>query len=70
MAGPVARSGARRSARRAVATLPEISETTHVWAAGEAASMQAIRTHLFKGLGLPRNQTTIRGYWKPERRSD
>jgi NADPH-dependent ferric siderophore reductase len=47
--------------------LTEISTTTHVWAAGEAASMQAIRRHLFDDRGLARSQTTIRGYWKPER---
>jgi NADPH-dependent ferric siderophore reductase len=35
-----------------------------VWAAGEAASMQAIRRHLFDVLGLPRAQATVRGYWK------
>jgi NADPH-dependent ferric siderophore reductase len=47
--------------------LAEISATTHVWAAGEAASMQAIRKHLFDERGVARSQTTVRGYWKPER---
>jgi len=49
--------------------LPDFSATTHIWAAGEAASMQAIRRHLFDERGLSRPQTTIRGYWKPERTS-
>lgn len=48
-------------------TLDELSETTRLWAAGEAASMQAIRKHLFKGLGVPRSRASIRGYWKPAR---
>lgn len=38
-----------------------------VWAAGEAATVQAIRNHLFKEIGVPRSQATIRGYWKPAR---
>jgi NADPH-dependent ferric siderophore reductase len=37
---------------------------TRVWAAGEAASMQRIRRHLFGTLGVPRAHATIRGYWK------
>jgi NADPH-dependent ferric siderophore reductase len=35
-----------------------------MWVAGEAASMQRIRTHLFERLGLPRSAATVRGYWK------
>jgi NADPH-dependent ferric siderophore reductase len=35
-----------------------------MWVAGEAASMQRIRTHLFETLGLPRSAATVRGYWK------
>ncbi len=46
------------------ADLPDI---THLWAAGEAAAMQAIRSHLFTDLGLPRSRATVRGYWKPAR---
>ncbi|NNF63222.1 MAG: siderophore-interacting protein [Acidimicrobiia bacterium] len=42
-------------------------ETTRLWAAGEAASMHAIRKHVFKSLHVPRSQATIRGYWKPAR---
>jgi NADPH-dependent ferric siderophore reductase len=37
---------------------------TRVWVAGEAASVQRMRRHLFDGLGLPRGQCTVRGYWK------
>lgn len=51
----------------AATALPDLTERSHVWAAGEAASMQAIRKHLFDGRGLSRSQATIRGYWKPER---
>ena len=29
------------------------------------ALMQAIRSHLFKTLGLERSRGTVRGYWKP-----
>jgi len=50
-----------------LATLPELTPTAHVWAAGEAASMQAIRKYLFDERGLPRSQATVRGYWKPAR---
>jgi len=35
-----------------------------IWAAGEAASMQRIRTHLFDDHGLSRSQAVVRGYWK------
>jgi NADPH-dependent ferric siderophore reductase len=41
-----------------------IDPDTAVWAAGEAAAVQRIRRHLFDGLGLPRSQATVRGYWK------
>ncbi|MEZ5244870.1 MAG: siderophore-interacting protein [Acidimicrobiales bacterium] len=54
----------------AASELAEITGTTHVWAAGEAASMQAIRKLLFDRRGVARSQTTIRGYWKPERTAD
>lgn len=37
----------------------------HVWAAGEAADVQQLRKALAADdIGLPRSQTTIRGYWK------
>lgn len=52
--------------RRAVAAA-EIDDETRVWAAGEAASVQAIRKHLYDERGTPRSHTTIRGYWKVPR---
>jgi NADPH-dependent ferric siderophore reductase len=49
-----------------VAALHEVplERGTRVWAAGEAASMQRVRRHLFDAVGLPRGQCTVRGYWK------
>jgi NADPH-dependent ferric siderophore reductase len=41
-----------------------IAEGTRIWVAGEAASVQRIRKHLFDVLGIPRPQTVVRGYWK------
>lgn len=41
----------------------DIDAGTRVWAAGEAAAMQAIRTHL-GDRGVDRARTTVRGYWK------
>jgi NADPH-dependent ferric siderophore reductase len=38
-----------------------------VWAAGEAASMQRIRRHLFDERGLSRSHVVVRGYWKHRR---
>ena len=54
------------SLRRAVASTL-IDDHTRVWVAGEAASVQAIRKHLFDERGVPRGHTTIRGYWKVPR---
>lgn len=51
----------------AAEAIGEIGPTSHIWAAGEAASMQRIRKILLEGRGLRRAQTTIRGYWKPAR---
>ena len=48
----------------------ELVPGTRVWVAGEAASMQRIRRHLFEERGLPRGQTTVRGYWKHGRAGD
>ena len=48
----------------------ELVAGTRVWVAGEAASMQRIRGHLFEERGLPRGQTTVRGYWKHGRAGD
>lgn len=42
----------------------EIPDGAQVWAAGEAGAMQQIRRHLADERGLPRTQTTVRGYWK------
>ncbi len=41
-----------------------------VWVAGEAASVQRIRRHLFSERGLSRSQATVRGYWKHGRTAD
>jgi NADPH-dependent ferric siderophore reductase len=41
-----------------------IDEGTHVWVAGEAAAVQAIRKHLFDERGVARAMATVRGYWK------
>ncbi|MEZ5218454.1 MAG: siderophore-interacting protein [Ilumatobacteraceae bacterium] len=48
-----------------VRRLEDVPDSMRVWAAGEAASMQAMRNHLFKALGVPRSRCSIRGYWKP-----
>ena len=56
----------RHLLRRAIAGTT-VTGGTRVWAAGEAASMQAIRTHLFDERATPRSYTTIRGYWKVPR---
>ncbi len=63
--GDSATSGARLvEVASGIGSLPDAA---HVWAAGEAASMQAIRKLFFEGLGVTRSQATIRGYWKPAR---
>lgn len=54
------------SLRRAV-TASAVDAGTRVWAAGEAAAVQAIRKHLFDERNTPRSHTTIRGYWKVPR---
>jgi NADPH-dependent ferric siderophore reductase len=41
-----------------------IEPDARVWAAGEAAAVQRIRKFLFDEIGMPRGQTTVRGYWK------
>jgi NADPH-dependent ferric siderophore reductase len=53
----------------AVITTP-VAAGTRVWAAGEAASVQRIRKHLFDTLAIPRQQCTVRGYWKHGRAED
>jgi NADPH-dependent ferric siderophore reductase len=42
----------------------DLDPQTRIWAAGEAAAMQRIRNHLFREIGFPRSQATVRGYWK------
>jgi NADPH-dependent ferric siderophore reductase len=42
----------------------EIGLGASVWAAGEAAAMHRIRSHLFDDRGLARARVTVRGYWK------
>lgn len=49
----------------AVEGLEEVPEV--VWAAGEAASVQRIRKHLFDVRGMTRAAATVRGYWKKGR---
>ncbi|HSL57498.1 MAG TPA: siderophore-interacting protein [Acidimicrobiales bacterium] len=49
----------------AVVSLPELPPA--VWVAGEAASVQRIRKHLFDERSLPRSAATVRGYWKQGR---
>lgn len=41
-----------------------------VWVAGEAAAVQRIRRYLFEERGIPRAQTSVRGYWKHGRTGD
>jgi NADPH-dependent ferric siderophore reductase len=48
----------------------DIAIGTRVWAAGEAASVQRIRRYLFEERGLPRAETSVRGYWQRGRRGD
>lgn len=49
----------------AVAGLDDVPPA--VWVAGEAASVQRIRKHLFDERGLSRSAATVRGYWKQGR---
>jgi NADPH-dependent ferric siderophore reductase len=44
-----------------------VDDSTRVWAAGEAAAVQAIRKYLFNERSVPRRHTSIRGYWKVPR---
>jgi NADPH-dependent ferric siderophore reductase len=48
----------------------DLAPGTRVWAAGEAAAVQRIRRHLFQDRGIPRAQTSVRGYWKHGRAGD
>jgi len=42
----------------------DLTPSTHIWAAGEAAAMHRIRRHLFEKRNVPRSHATVRGYWK------
>ncbi len=50
-----------------ITAMTQLDSGTHLFAAGEAAAMQAIRKHLFAALGLDRSLATIRGYWSRAR---
>jgi NADPH-dependent ferric siderophore reductase len=52
--------------RAAIARL-DFDASTRVWAAGEAAAVQAIRKYLFTERAVPRHHASIRGYWKVPR---
>lgn len=45
----------------------DLPDDVRVWAAGEAAAVQALRKHLFEVRGLPRSHCVVRGYWKQGR---
>jgi NADPH-dependent ferric siderophore reductase len=42
----------------------ELGAGVRIWAAGEAAAMQRIRRLLTETRNFPRDQATVRGYWK------
>ena len=48
----------------------DIPSGTKVWLAGEAASVQRVRKHLFEARGIARTDAHIRGYWKHGRAGD
>lgn len=48
----------------------DLAGGTRVWVAGEAATVQRIRRHLFEDRGLPRAHASVRGYWKQGRSGD
>ena len=50
-----------------VGTMDTLPDGTDLWVAGEASAVQAIRSHLFKALGVDRSRAVVRGYWKPAR---
>jgi NADPH-dependent ferric siderophore reductase len=41
-----------------------VTSEHRVWVAGEAAAVQRIRKHLFDTVGIARDRTVVRGYWK------
>jgi NADPH-dependent ferric siderophore reductase len=58
------------SALVAAVTALDVADDERVWVAGEAASVQRIRVHLFTERGFPRSRATVRGYWKRGRAGD
>ena len=48
----------------------DLAPDWRVWVAGEAASVQRIRRHLFEDQGWPRALVNVRGYWKHGRPGD
>jgi NADPH-dependent ferric siderophore reductase len=48
----------------------DVVPDARVWVAGEAAAVQRIRRYLFEECGMPRAQTSVRGYWKRGRTGD
>jgi NADPH-dependent ferric siderophore reductase len=60
-ADPTAPPGDALVAAVAAADIPP---GTRVWVAGEAASVQRVRKHLFDERGLRRADAHVRGYWK------
>ena len=60
----MAPDGSAGDALVAAVRAADIHRDARIWAAGEAASMQRIRRHLFEERGFPRRQATVRGYWK------
>lgn len=50
--------------RDAFASAGGLVPGTKIWAGGEAAAMQRLRTWAFDDCGLTRSDATIRGYWK------
>jgi NADPH-dependent ferric siderophore reductase len=46
----------------------DVTSEHRVWVAGEAAAVQRIRKHLFDTVGIARERTVVRGYWKHGRR--
>jgi NADPH-dependent ferric siderophore reductase len=54
----------------AAVSAADLVPDARVWVAGEAASVQRIRRHLFEDRGIPRARAAVRGYWKHGRAAD
>jgi len=63
-------AGTPGAAMAAAIEASDIDDDARVWVAGEAASVQRVRRHLFDERGIPRAKTTVRGYWKHGRSAD